>query len=198
MLYNLLEQVEIFLVNFSSFMTSCIVLTMQEEGQTNAIPILIGIGTSVLLSIGVYQLIKKKSPMNNSYYLIELTNRDGVITDSINLANFEFKIRVFECRYIVISENNSTYIYLNTYQTRFILGWLTKFLVDRLSPFKCSSEVEGIQKLIHKCSLPMINDIVKGIEDKEIVIFTCQELRQKFISQVQPFHSKMVECLDDY
>jgi bifunctional DNase/RNase len=58
MIYNLLEQVEILLVNFYSFMTSCIVLTMQEESKTNTIPIIIGIGTSVLLSLGIYQLIR--------------------------------------------------------------------------------------------------------------------------------------------
>jgi len=184
-----------FIFTLILFLTSCIVLTMQEESKTNTIPIIIGIGTSVLVSIGIYHLLKKKSPMNDSYYFLEIDNSNG-ITDPIKVVNknLEFKFWFFEYEYIVISEGTLTSIYIHTYQTRFILGWLTKFLIDNLSSYNCRTEIEGLHKLIDNCSVPTIREIVQGEEDQELVIFSCPELKQKFINEAEPYIRNIVTC----
>jgi hypothetical protein len=166
-------------------MYSCIVLTMQEESKTSPIPIIIGIGTSIFLSISIYKLIKKsKIPINNRYYVIDFN--DVGVTNCSNLINkklgFIFRFLVYN--FIVINENNSTFIYLHTYSNILIFGWVSKFFVGHLSQYRCISEKDGLKKLGDKCSRETLETILENTENSEKIIFSCNELREKFLTEV--------------
>jgi hypothetical protein len=184
MFYNPLEQFEIYSV--FSFIDSCLVLTMQEESKTNTIPIIIGIGTSVIVSIAIYKLIKKsKTPINSRYYVIEL-NHVGSITNCTNLINkklgFIFRFVVYN--FILICQNNSIFVYLHLYSNIPIFGWVSKFFVGHLSHYRCVSEKDGLQKLREKCSRETLETILEHTENPEKIIFSCNSLREKFLTEV--------------
>jgi hypothetical protein len=186
MFFNSLEQFEIY--SLFSFINSCIVLRMQDEQtQTSSIPIIIGVGiTTIIVSIGIYKLIKKKSPLNDRYYCIKLDNNLRGLTDFSTLINntLGFNCRFLNYEYILAFEEEYTLIYLHTYTNFMIFELIIKLWSDNLLNFRFLTEHEALKKFINECSFLTI----QNLENPERIIYSNNELKTKCLQEADRFN----------